>query len=150
MIFNLGFPGSSSGKEPACKAGDPGSIPGLGRSAGEGIGYPLQYFWAYLVAQLVNNLAIMWLNLIYYYLQSFSLIAVIYYRKTDYSGLFKLHFVPYYSIISVILHSIPRFKSLIRKGDEKFLKILLKIVLFIAEKLIKHERIEHDHKLDSK
>ena len=38
-----GFPGSSAGKESACNAGDPGSIPGLGRSAGEGIGYPFQY-----------------------------------------------------------------------------------------------------------
>ena len=38
-----GFPGSSVGKESACNAGDPSSIPGLGRSIGEGIGYPLQY-----------------------------------------------------------------------------------------------------------
>ena len=38
-----GFPGSSVGKESVCNTGDPGSIPGLGRSAGEGIGYPLQY-----------------------------------------------------------------------------------------------------------
>ena len=38
----LGFPGSSADKEPACKAGDPVSIPGLGRSPGEEIGYPLQ------------------------------------------------------------------------------------------------------------
>ena len=37
------FPDSSVGKESACNAGDPGSIPGLGRSPGEGIGYPLQY-----------------------------------------------------------------------------------------------------------
>ena len=42
-------------KESACNAGDPGSIPGLGRSAGEGIGYPLQYSWTSLVAQLVKN-----------------------------------------------------------------------------------------------
>ena len=41
-------------KESACNAGDPGSISGLGRTPGEGIGYPLQY-WASLVAQLVNN-----------------------------------------------------------------------------------------------
>ena len=40
------FPDSSVGKESACNAGDPGSIPGLGRSHGEGIGYPLQYSWA--------------------------------------------------------------------------------------------------------
>ena len=41
-------------------AGDPGSIPGSGRSAGEGIGYPLQYSWASLVAQLVKNPPAMW------------------------------------------------------------------------------------------
>ena len=46
----------SVGKESACKAGDSGSIPGLGRSSGEGIGYPFQFSWASLVAQLVNNL----------------------------------------------------------------------------------------------
>ena len=45
-----GFPGSLSGKESACNAGDPGWIPVLGRSAGEVIGYPLQYSWASLVA----------------------------------------------------------------------------------------------------
>ena len=39
----LGFPGGSDGKEFACDAGDPGSIPGLGRSPGEGTVYPLQY-----------------------------------------------------------------------------------------------------------
>ena len=47
---------SSVGKESTCKAGDPSSIPGLGRSTGEGIGYPLWYSWASLVAQLVKNL----------------------------------------------------------------------------------------------
>ena len=52
---NKGFPGSSAGKESTCNAGDPGSIPGSGRSAGEGIGYPLQYSWAALVVQLVKN-----------------------------------------------------------------------------------------------
>ena len=50
-----GFSDSSVGKESACNVGDPGSIPGLGRSAGEGIGYPLQYPWTSLVAQLVKN-----------------------------------------------------------------------------------------------
>ena len=50
-----GFPDSSISKESACNAGDPGLIPGLGRSSGEGIGYPLQYTWASLVAQLVKN-----------------------------------------------------------------------------------------------
>ena len=64
------FPGKSTGvgchcllhasqltldKESACNAGDPGSIPGSRRPAGEGIGYPLQYSWASLVAQLVKN-----------------------------------------------------------------------------------------------
>ena len=51
----LGFPCGSVGKESACNAGDLDSIPGLGRSAGEGIGYPLQYSWVSLVAQLVKN-----------------------------------------------------------------------------------------------
>ena len=40
-----GFPGSLAGKESACNAGEPGSIPGLGTSPREGIGYPLQYSW---------------------------------------------------------------------------------------------------------
>ena len=48
------FPDSSVGKESPCNAGDPGSIPGSGRSTGEGIGYALQYSWASLVAQLVK------------------------------------------------------------------------------------------------
>ena len=52
----LGFPVSLAGKEFTCNAGDPSSIPGSGRSAGEGIGYPVQYSWASLVAQLVKNL----------------------------------------------------------------------------------------------
>ena len=51
-----GFPGGSPGKESASNAGDPDSIPESGRTAGEGIGYPLQYSWASLVAQLVKNL----------------------------------------------------------------------------------------------
>ena len=55
-----GFPGGSAGRESTCNAGDPGSIPGSGRSAGEGIGYPHQYSWASLVAQLVKNLLAMW------------------------------------------------------------------------------------------
>ena len=50
---------SSVGKESTCIAGDPSSIPALGRSAGEGIGYPLMYSWASLVAQLVKNLPAM-------------------------------------------------------------------------------------------
>jgi len=50
-----GFLHSSVGKESVCNAGDPGSIPGSGRSPGEGIGYPLQYSRASLVAQLIKN-----------------------------------------------------------------------------------------------
>ena len=46
----LGFPGSLAGKESAYSAGGPGSIPGLGESPGEGIGYPLHYSWASLLA----------------------------------------------------------------------------------------------------
>ena len=49
-----GFPGRSAGKESACNAGDPGLIPESGRSPGEGIGYPLQYSWASLVAHPVK------------------------------------------------------------------------------------------------
>ena len=51
----MGFPDSSVGKESTYNAGDPGSIPGSGRSAGQGIGYPLQYSWASLLVQLVKN-----------------------------------------------------------------------------------------------
>ena len=50
-----GFPDSSVGKESTCNARDPGSVPGLGRSAAECIGYTLQYSWASLVAQVVKN-----------------------------------------------------------------------------------------------
>ena len=55
----MGLPDSSVAKQSACNAGDSGSIPGSGRSAGEGIGYPLQYSWASLVTQLVKNLPTM-------------------------------------------------------------------------------------------
>ena len=51
----MDFPGSSAGKESVCNAGDPVSIPGSGRSSGKGTGYPLQYSWAFLVAQTVKN-----------------------------------------------------------------------------------------------
>jgi len=51
----MDFSGGSDGKESVCNAGDLGLIPGLGRSPGEGIGHPLQYSWAYLVAQSVKN-----------------------------------------------------------------------------------------------
>ena len=46
-------------KNPPDKVGDSSSTPGLGRSSGEGIGYPFQYSWASLVAQLVKNLPAM-------------------------------------------------------------------------------------------
>ena len=56
LMLCKGFPDSSVGKESACNAGDPGSIPGLRRSARKGIGYPLQYSWDSPVAQRVKNL----------------------------------------------------------------------------------------------
>ena len=56
----LHFPDSSVGKESVCNAGDSSLIPGLGRSTGEGIGYPLQHSWASLLAQLVKNPPAMW------------------------------------------------------------------------------------------
>ena len=59
IYISKGFPYSSVGKESACNAGDPNLIPELGKSAGEGIGYPLQHSWASLVAQLVKNLPAM-------------------------------------------------------------------------------------------
>ena len=46
LCLTLGFPDSSVGKESSFKAGEPSSIPGSGRSTGEGIVYPLQYSWA--------------------------------------------------------------------------------------------------------
>ena len=55
----MGFPGGSVGKESTCNAGEPSLISGSRRSAGEGIGCPLQYSWASLVAQLVKNLPAM-------------------------------------------------------------------------------------------
>ena len=57
--FLPGFPDSPVGKESTCNAGDSSLIPGSGRSAGEGVGYPLQCSWASLVAQLVKNLPAM-------------------------------------------------------------------------------------------
>ena len=54
LLF-VGYADSSIGKESTCNAGDPSLIPGLGRSAGEGIGYLLQDSSASLVAQLVKN-----------------------------------------------------------------------------------------------
>ena len=51
VLFDLGFRHSTAGNESACNAGDPRSIPGSGRSPG----YPLQYSWASIMAQLVKN-----------------------------------------------------------------------------------------------
>ena len=56
----VGFPGNSAGQESACTAGDPGLIPGLGRSPGEGIGYPFQYSRASLMARMVRNPPATW------------------------------------------------------------------------------------------
>ena len=56
----MGFPGSSADKELICNAGNSGLIPGLGRSPGEGICYPLQYSWASLVDQTVKNVPATW------------------------------------------------------------------------------------------
>ena len=53
------FTDSSVGKESACNAGHPGSLPGSGRFTEEGIGYPLQYSWASLMVQLVKNVPAM-------------------------------------------------------------------------------------------
>ena len=53
--ISLGFPDSSVGKESTCNAGDPSSIPGLGKFTEEGIGYPRQYSWVSLLDQLVKN-----------------------------------------------------------------------------------------------
>ena len=59
-MLHRGFSCGSAGKESTCDVGDLGSIPGLGRSPGEGKDYPLQYSWASLVAQLVKNPPAMW------------------------------------------------------------------------------------------
>ena len=59
-LFDIGFPDGSVGKESACSAGDPVSIPESGRSPGKGIGYPLQYSWASLVTQPAKNPPAIW------------------------------------------------------------------------------------------
>ena len=55
VAWLIGFLGSSDGKEATYNAEEPGLVPGLGRSPGEGIGYSLQYSWASLVAQMVKD-----------------------------------------------------------------------------------------------
>ena len=57
--YTYTYSDGSVGKESACNAGDPSSIPGSGRFTGEGMGHPLKYSWASLVAQLVKNLPAM-------------------------------------------------------------------------------------------
>ena len=59
FMYNGGFPGSSADKESAYNARDLGSILGWGRSPGKGIGYPFQYSWNSLVAQLVKDPPVM-------------------------------------------------------------------------------------------
>ena len=56
----MGFPSSSAGKESGFNPGDPGLIPGLGKSPGEGIGYPFQYSLVSLVPQMVKNPPATW------------------------------------------------------------------------------------------
>ena len=59
MYIKYELPFGLAGKEFACNAGDLDSVPGLGTSPGEGIGYSLQYSWASLMAQMVKNLPAM-------------------------------------------------------------------------------------------
>ena len=60
FLLHLGFPSSSIGKESACSAGDPISIPGSGKVPGEWIGYPLESIWVSLVGKLVKIPPAMW------------------------------------------------------------------------------------------
>ena len=61
QCYYLLFPGGLAGKESACNAGDLGSIPGLGRSPGEGNGYPLQYFsWKNFLHSIVHGVEKRW------------------------------------------------------------------------------------------
>ena len=60
LVIDIVIAFASILEESACNAGDPGSIPWSGRSTGEGIGYPFQYSWTFLVAQLVRNPPAMW------------------------------------------------------------------------------------------
>ena len=80
------FPDSSVSKQSACNAGDLGLIPGSGKSSGEGIGYPLQCFWASLVAQWVKNLPAMWETWVWFLGWDYALENEIW-RTLQYSGL---------------------------------------------------------------
>ena len=62
----MGFPGGSDSKESACNVRDLGSIPGSGRSPGEGTSSPLQYSWVSLVAQVVKSPPTMWKTWVQY------------------------------------------------------------------------------------
>ena len=62
-----GFPDSSVGKESACNAGHPRSIPGLGRSAGEGIGYPLRYVKTRSLYSVYSSLVMFAFAVIHFY-----------------------------------------------------------------------------------
>ena len=80
MLIPWGFPGGSDGKESACKAGDLGSIPGLGRSPGEENGFPLQYScpensmdrkaWQAIVLGVAKNRT--WLSDFHFYFSHFT------------------------------------------------------------------------------
>ena len=60
LVTFQGFPDSSVGKESTCNAGNTGLTPGLGKSPGEGIDYPLQNSWVFPVAQMVKIPPAMW------------------------------------------------------------------------------------------
>ena len=79
----MGLHDSSVGKESTCNAGDLGSISGLGRSTGEGIGYPFQYSYSSPVAQLVKNLPAMWKT----WVQSLGWEDALEKEKTTYSSI---------------------------------------------------------------
>ena len=64
-MLNYQLPWYSEIKASACNAGDLGSIPGLGRTPGEGIGYTLQHSWASLVTQMIKNLPAKWETWVY-------------------------------------------------------------------------------------
>ena len=98
----MGFPRSSVGKESACNAGERSLIPGSGRSAGEGIGHPLQYSWASLVAQLVKNLPAVWETWVNPWLGKIPwrrewLLTPVFWSG-EFQGLIKMHYYYYYSM----------------------------------------------------
>ena len=77
LIFHLGFPDSSVGKEFTCNAGDLGLIPGLGRSPGEGKGYALQYSGLEnFMDCIVHGIAKSWTQLIFLYICTTSSLSI--------------------------------------------------------------------------